>query len=92
MYGKQERTKTLFGGYKSTDTQGTRRRRMIWFMSGLGNKTLINIFTNCIKYDIISMLHKLNIRVRGIFVFIGILYLFLAIIIFELGKSASSTK
>ena len=38
------------------------------------------------------MLHKLNIRISGIFVFMGILYPFFTIIIFELGKSASSTK
>ena len=42
--------------------------------------------------DIISMLHKLNIGISGIFVFMGILYPFFAIIIFELGKSASFTK
>ena len=44
-------------------------------------------FTKIKNRGIINMLHKLNIRISGIFVFMGILYPFLTIIILNLVKT-----
>ncbi len=54
------------------------------------------VFQSCLIFfkvcDIISMLHKLNIRISGICIFIGIFVPFFIHNHFELGKIASSTK